>query len=140
MGPRDVAIAFAAKAALLPGVKVSLRYDPEELQGLPAVTLSYTRTDQADRFTGPATENVWHWIVRLYVPLGTRLAGSDFELVDDLLYDLVPRLFKVVRDDPGLSGACIKCELSDPGDEPERDVENGRVVKLLQLRATTEEI
>lgn len=142
MNPADVAIAARNLLGAVPGIKVAYEYDEEQLQGVPALTLSLARTDPRDRFTGPAQEHTWTWIVRLYLPYGGRVAGSDSKALNDLQYDLLPRLFKVLRDHPDLDGACLKAALGDPGEEPDLSdaTDTAVAVKLLTLTAVTEEV
>lgn len=137
--PLAIAKAFAAAVAALPGFKAALHYEPEELPSLPCVTMNQRRVEQRDRFTGPSTENVWTWAVYVHVPLGGRVAGSDFQQAQEALYALVPAVLGVQRADPSIGGNAIRSEILDLGEEPEPDVDQREVVKILELRATTEE-
>lgn len=139
MAVRDIAVAFAAAAAAVPGIKTALHYTPEQLPELPAVTMLPRRIQQDERYTGPTTENLWTWAVYLQLPLGGRVAGSDFEAAQDLLYDLLPALLAIVRADPELGGTCLKATLADLGEEPDFDPEQRVVVKILELTARTQE-
>lgn len=139
--PLALAKKFAEKAALLPGIKAALHYEPEELPSLPCVTMLQRRVDQTDRFTGPATENVWTWAVYLTVPLGGRVAGSDWQQGQELLYTLIPEVLSIARNSPDLDGLATRAVvLSDLGEEPDFDVESRSLTKILELSAVTEEV
>lgn len=143
MIPKDIAVAARDLFAGVAGIAVAYAYDEEQLRDLPAVTLSLNRTAPTGReWTGGVQEMRWSWIVRLYLPFGGVLQGSDWEAVEDLEYDLIPKLFDAVRRNRDLGGVCGRCDLDDLGEEPDSaDAEDThRVVKLLQLTAYTAEI
>lgn len=130
--------AFVARAAAIAGIRSALDHDPEQTPRLPAVTLSFVGGEQEDRYTGPATQNVWVWLLRLYVPLRSK-QGSDFRVAQNELKLYLPALFKLVRDDPSLGGTCDRATISDPLEEPDYDTDGKRVTKELILRIQTEE-
>lgn len=142
MNPKDVAVAARDVFAGVTGIKAAYEYDEEQLKAVPAVTLSLQASEPADVYTG-VQDMQWRWIVRLYLPFGGRVAGSDFQAVDDLQNDLVARLFTAIRHNRDLGGKCLRAELRDVGQEPDKGPEaqaNNVVAKLLELRAWTEEI
>lgn len=143
MDPRTIAIAARDLFDGVAGIEAAYHYDEEQLRELPAVTLSLNRTAPTGReWTGGVQEMRWTWIVRLYLPFGGVIQGSDWEAVEDLQYDLIPKLFDAVRRNRDLGGACSRCDLDDLGEEPDSsDAEDThRVVKLLQLTAYQEAI
>ena len=143
MIPKDIAVKARDTFAAIDGIKVAYEYDEEQLQALPAVTLSLNRTTPSGReYTGGVQEMLWSWIVRLYLPFGGRVAGSDWQQLDDLQYDLIPKLYDAIRRNRDLDGTCSRADLADLGEEPDTSDadDTSRVVKLLQLTAYTEAI
>lgn len=136
----DIAKAFATAAGNVAGIRGALHYQPEALPPLPAVTMLHRRFAQTENQTGPATQNDWTWAVYLTLPLGGRVAGSDFEAAQELLYTLLPALLAIPRSDPELGGTCIKAWLADLGEEPDFDEDDKTFVKILELTARTEEV
>lgn len=137
--PKEIAIAFADEASKIDGIRAALHFEPAQLPTLPCVTLLAVQIQQEENQTGPATENLWGWNVYLYIPLGGRVAGDDYEGAQDDLYELVPPLLAIVRRNPELDDTCLKATIADLGGEPDFDEENGALVKTLRLTARTEE-
>lgn len=139
--PLALAKAFAALCTPAAGFKSAYHYMPEEYDGLPAVAMLPRRVAQDDRWTGPATENTWTWAVHLVIPLGGRVAGSDFQQAQESLYTLLPALLTVARQNPDLGGLATKAiQLNDLDQEPTLDEDAGQLVKILELVATTQEV
>lgn len=141
--PKEIAAAAAALYESVDGIEVAYSHDEEQLRGLPAVTLSLNRTAPSGReYTGGIQEMRWSWIVRLYLPFGGVVQGSDWEAVEDLQYDLIPKLYDATRRNRDLGGLVSRIDLDDLGEEPDStDADTtSRVVKLLQLIAYTEAI
>lgn len=139
--PLAIAKAFALLCSALPNVKAAYHYMPEEYSGLPAIALMPRRVEQEDRYTGPATENVWTWSVHVVLPIGGRVAGSDYEQAQELLYTVLPEVLGVARSSPDLGGLTTKAiVLSDIDEEPSIDADAGQMVKLLELVAVTQEV
>jgi hypothetical protein len=139
--PLAVAKAFSTLCAALAGVKSAYHYMPEEYEGLPAVAMLPRRVRQDDVFTGPATENVWTWAVHIVLPLGGRVAGSDYQQAQEALYTILPLVLGTVRANPDLGGLATKAAtLEDLGEEPDLDEDAGQLVKILELTATTAEV
>lgn len=139
--PLAIAKAFALLCAALPNVKSAYHYMPEEYSGLPAIALLPRRVGQDDVYTGPATENTWTWSVHVVLPIGGRVAGSDYQQAQELLYTVLPEVLGVARANPDLGGLTTKAIiLDDLGEEPEIDADAGQMVKLLELVAVTQEV
>lgn len=138
--PLAIAKAFAALCAAAAGVKSAYHYMPEEYAGLPAVAMTWTRVQQDDVYTGPATENLWQWTVDVVVPIGGRVAGSDFQQAQESLYSLVPAILAVQRQNPDLGGLAIKTAIGDLGEEPAIDADAGTITKALVYTAWSAEV
>lgn len=139
--PLKIAKAFAALCADLPNVKSAYHFMPEEYAGLPAIALMPRRVVQEDRYTGPATENTWTWSVHVVLPIGGRVAGSDYQQAQELLYTVLPEVLGIARSNPDLGGLTTKAIiLSDIDEEPSIEAEAGQMVKLLELVALTQEV
>lgn len=138
--PEAIAAKFAELAGAVTGVKAALDHEPEELPSLPCVTMLHRRLQQDDRYTGPATENTWTWSVFITIPLGGRVAGSDWQRAQATLYTLLPAILAITRQHPDLDDVCGRCSIADLGDEPDFDVEAGTFTKTLELSAVTQEV
>lgn len=136
-GPDAIENAFVAKAKAIAGLKDALDHEPEKLPAQPCVTLLFTEIQQDDRYTGPATENWWAWDVNLYISLGEKRA--NYRDAQAQLKALVPELLRIVRNDPSLNGTALRAEITDPGEAPAFDHRQRLMLKILRLRALTEE-
>lgn len=130
--------AFAAAAAAIPGVANALDHEPgmEALPPLPCVTMLSDLYSQEDVLTGPATENIWGWEVRVYVDL-----VQGYREAQEQLDDLVPAVLGIVRANTDIDGTCLWARLQDPGGTPffAHDEQKAYAWKVLQLRAEMEE-
>lgn len=141
--PRTIAAAAAKLLGAVDGIESAYSSDEEQLRDLPAVTLSLSRTTPSGReYTGGVQEMIWTWIVRLYLPFGGTVAGSDWKNVEELQYDLIPKLYDTIRRNRDLGNTCSRCDLDDLGEEPDSSDadETHRVVKVLRLTAYAEAI
>lgn len=102
--------------AELDGV-TALAYEPEYLPDPPVVTMVASVFEQADRETGPVTDNVHGWELRVYVALSEPADGSTgaYEAGQHALEDLVPDIYSLVRAHPDINGTCEWASLSDSG-------------------------
>lgn len=135
-----IAKTFAQLAGNIDGVKSALHYEPEQLPDLPAVTMLLGPSTQNENATGPQTENTWTWTVTLYLPLGGRVVGSDFQRGQELLMELLPQLYAIARRHPDLDDTCLKATLADAGDDPAFDADQKALIKELELTVRTEEV
>jgi hypothetical protein len=136
--PERIEQAFVAMLERVDGLRHALDHEPKDLPRLPCATMLFLRGFQADRETGPAQDVLWEWRIHLYVDLGRDWAGAQRELKQ-----LLPRVLKLVRDDPTLDGTCDHAVLVDLGEEPvfaTDDQDRTRtawLLKKLMLRAET---
>lgn len=136
-----IAKKFAALAGDIEGVKTATHYEPEQLPGLPAITMLLAApAEQNENETGPHTANLWRWTITIYVPLGGRVAGSDFQSAQETLMRLLPEVFAIARRHPDLDGACDKATIADAGDDPAFDADQKALIKEVELTVLTEEV
>ena len=129
-----IAAAVAGRAGALPGISSSRDHEPERLPKLPASTLLFQRAELVSQATGGLEEWAYEWRLGLYVSL-----EGGYQAAQVKLYELVPGLLAVLRDDPKLGGLVAWSELRDDGAEPLFNHEERWLLKRLTLRASAEE-
>lgn len=138
---QDIREAFAALVlSEVAGVYSALTYEPgpEAMPArLPVVTMLADLFGQTDVMTGPKTENVWGWEVRVYVDL-----GQGYEAAQAELEEIVPEVLGVVRANTDLSSSCLWARMDDPGTPIffAHEAQKRYAWKALQLRAEVEEL
>lgn len=128
--PADTRAAFVAAAEQVEGVRFALDHEPKALpKALPGVTMLLKRQTQEARETGPATDVLIEWTVRLYASL------RDYRLAQEQIEEIGPRLLTITAVDPRLDGSCDVASLEDAGETVQFDHDEGWCFKAYTLEA-----
>jgi hypothetical protein len=126
--------AFLAGAEAIEGLNFALEHDPEARlpANPPGVTMSLIGVLPRQVDIGPVPDWDCAWVIRLYLPFETSAAAHD----DLVTY--MPAVAEVVHDLRLLPNVTDPVPFLDLGDEPDRDLVEGRrkLTKTLTLNAT----